>query len=336
MAAYLLRRLLLSLVVLLLVTLVTFVLAHSVPGDPLASVVNERVAKPEIIAAYRHKFGLDRPLPVQYLLYMRNLARGDLGISFTTQRPVAEDLRTFLPATLELGLAALLFSVLVGLPLGIVAALRHNRLADHVARAVSLFGASVPVFYLALLALFVLSFKFQLLPFGERLDTGVNPPQRVTGLYTVDALLRGRIDLFLMTLKHLLQPAMVLGAFAMGIVARMVRSSLLDVMGQDYIRTARAKGLAEGRVVGVHALRNALIPTVTIIGLTTGSLLAGAVLTETTFSWPGLGRYAVEAASRLDFPAVLAVTLISAVIYVTVNLIVDVLYGVLDPRIRQG
>jgi peptide/nickel transport system permease protein len=336
MAAYLLRRLLLSLVVLLLVTLVTFVLAHSVPGDPLASVVNERVAKPEIIAAYRHKFGLDQPLPVQYLLYMRNLARGDLGISFTTQRPVAEDLRTFLPATLELGLAALLFSVLVGLPLGIVAALRHNRLADLVARAVSLFGASVPVFYLALLALFVLSFKLQLLPFGQRLDTGVNPPQRVTGLYTVDALLRGRLDLFLMALKHLLQPAMVLGAFAMGIVARMVRSSLLDVMGQDYIRTARAKGLAEGKVVGVHALRNALIPTVTIIGLTTGSLLAGAVLTETTFSWPGLGRYAVEAASRLDFPAVLAVTLISAVIYVTVNLIVDILYGVLDPRIRQG
>jgi peptide/nickel transport system permease protein len=187
-----------------------------------------------------------------------------------------------------------------------------------------------------LLALFVLSYKLQLLPFGERLDTGVTPPARVTGLYTVDALLRGRFDLFGMALKHLIQPAIVLGSFAMGIVARMVRSSLLEVLGQDYIRTARAKGLPETKVVGSHALRNALIPTVTVIGLTTGSLLAGAVLTETTFSWPGLGRYAVEAASRLDYPAILAVTLISAVIYVTVNLIVDLLYGVLDPRIRQG
>lgn len=334
MAAYLLRRVLLSFLVLFLVTIVTFALAHSIPGDPLASVVNERVAKPEIIAAYRQKYGLDRPLPVQYLLYVRNLARGDLGISLTTQRPVTRDLATFLPATIELGLAALSFSVLAGLPLGIVAALRHNRAADHLARGVSLFGASVPVFYLALLSLFAFSYKLQWLPFGERLDSGIDPPARITGLYTVDALLRGNWSLFRMAVVHLVQPAVVLGSFAMGIVARMVRSSLLDVLNQDYIRTARAKGLAELSVVGVHALRNALIPTVTVIGLTTGSLLAGAVLTETTFSWPGLGRYAVEAASRLDFPAILAVTLISAVIYVTVNLLVDLLYGVLDPRIR--
>lgn len=335
MAAYLLRRLVLSLGVLLLVTVVTFALAHTVPGDPLASIVNERVAKPEIIEAYRQKFGLDKPLPVQYLLYMQNLLRGDLGISFTTQRPVAQDLRTFFPATLELGSAALLFSVITGLPLGIVAALRHNRAADHLARGISLFGASVPVFYLALLALFVFSYKIQLLPFGERLDTGVTPPARITGMYTVDALLRGRLDLFGMALKHLIQPAVVLGSFAMGIVARMVRSSLLEVLGQDYIRTARAKGLAESRVIVLHALRNALIPTVTVIGLATGGLLAGAVLTESTFAWPGLGRYAVEAATRLDYPATLGVTLLSAVIYVTVNLIVDLLYGVLDPRIRQ-
>ncbi len=336
MAAYLARRLLLSLLVLLLVTIVTFALAHAVPGDPLAAIVNERVAKPEIIAAYRQKFGLDRPLPVQYLLYMRNLLRGDLGISFTTQRPVAQDLGTFLPATLELGLAAAIFAVALGMPLGVLAALRHNRAGDHLARAVSLFGASVPVFYLALLSLFVLSFKLQWLPFGQRLEPGVTPPARITGLYTVDALLRGQFGLFGMALKHLVQPAIVLGAFTMGIVARMVRSSLLEVLGQDYIRTARAKGLAEGRVVGVHGLRNALIPTVTVIGLTTGSLLAGAVLTETTFSWPGLGRYAVEAASRLDYPAILAVTLLSSVIYIAANLVVDLLYGVLDPRIRQG
>jgi peptide/nickel transport system permease protein len=336
MASYLLRRLLLSALVLLLVTVVTFGLIHAVPGDPLAGLVNERVAKPETIKAYREKFGLDKPLPVQYLLYMRNLARGDLGLSFTTQHPVADDLRTFFPATLELGLAALLFAVVAGLPLGVVAALRHNRAADHLARSVSLFGASVPVFYLALISIFVLSYRLQWLPFSGRLEAGVEPPARITGMYTVDALLRGQFGLFGQAFKHLIQPAIVLGAFTMGIVSRMVRSSLLDVLGQDFIRTARAKGLAEVRVVGLHALRNALIPTITVIGLTVGSLLAGAVLTETTFGWPGIGRYAVEAATRLDYPAVLGVTLISAVIYISVNLVVDLLYGVLDPRIRQG
>lgn len=336
MGAYLIRRMLLSLLVLLLVTLVTFILAHSIPGDPLAAVVNERVAKPEIVEQYRKKYGLDKPLPVQYILYLRNLARGDLGLSLTTQRPVATDLGTFFPATVELGLAALFFAVVTGLPLGVIAALRHNGLPDYLARAVSLFGASVPVFYLALISLFVISYKLQWLPFSGRLDPGVAAPTHITGMYTVDALLTGRLDRFAEALKYLIQPAVVLGAFTMGIVTRMVRSSLLDVMGQDYIRTARAKGLAERRVVGLHALRNALIPTVTVIGLTVGGLLAGAVLTETTFSWPGLGRYAVEAAGRLDYPVILAVTLISAVIYIVVNLAVDLLYTVLDPRIRQG
>ncbi len=334
MGAYLIRRLLLSLLVLLLVTLVTFILAHSIPGDPIAAVVNERVAKPEIVAQYRKKYGLDKPLPLQYVLYLRNLTRGDLGLSLTTQRPVAQDLRTFFPATVELGLAAMFFAIATGLPLGVIAALRHNRAPDHVARVVSLFGASVPVFYLALISLYFVSYKFHLLPFSGRLDPGVTPPDHVTGMYTVDALLDGRFDLFGEALKYLIQPAIVLGAFTMGIVTRMVRSSLLDVMGQDYIRTARAKGLAERRVVGLHALRNALIPTVTVIGLTVGGLLAGAVLTETTFSWPGLGRYAVEAAGRLDYPVLLSVTLISAVIYIVVNLFVDLLYTVLDPRIR--
>ena len=336
MGAYLIRRLLLSLLVLLLVTLVTFILAHSIPGDPLAAVVNERVAKPEIVEQYRKKFGLDKPLPVQYALYLRNLTRGDFGLSLTTQRPVAKDLATFFPATLELGLAALLFAVVAGLPLGVIAALRHNRAPDHLARGVSLFGASVPVFYLALVSIFVLSYKLHLLPFSGRLDPGRVPPAHITGMYTVDALLAGRLDLFGEALRYLIQPAIVLGAFTMGTVTRMVRSSLLDVMNQDYIRTARAKGLAESRVVWLHALRNALIPTITVLGLTVGGLLGGAVLTETTFSWPGLGRYAVEAAGRLDYPVILSVTLISAVIYVTVNLIVDLLYTVLDPRIRQG
>jgi len=335
-ANYLIRRILLSIVVLWLVSVLTFILAHSVPGDPITSVVSDRVNDPKIIASYRHKFGLDKPVPVQYVYYMKNLFKGDMGLSITSQQPVTDDLRRYLPATLELGGAAILFAIAFGLPLGIIAALKHNRMPDHLARGFSLFGASVPVFYLALLSLYIVSYRLQLLPFSGRLPPGMDPPKRVTGMYTIDSLLQGDLGLFWEAVKHLIQPAIVLGAFSMGIVSRMVRSSLLEVMGQDYIRTARSKGLVEFKVVSVHALRNALIPTITVIGLLIGSLLAGAVLTETTFSWPGVGRYAVNAALKLDFPAILGVTLISAVIYVTVNLIVDVLYGILDPRIRQG
>lgn len=320
----------------MLVTVVTFTIAHAVPGDPLATVVSDRVSDPRVIESYRRKFGLDKPITLQYVYYMKNLMRGDLGLSITTSQPVTKDLRRFLPATLELSGAALLFAISVGVPLGILAALRHNQLGDHVARGLSLIGASIPVFYLALLSLYIVSFRLELLPFGGRLEAGQTPPPNVTGMYTVDALLAGDLGLFWEAFKHLIQPALVLGAFSMGIVARMVRSSLLEVMGQDYIRTARAKGMAEFRVVSIHALRNALIPALTVMGLLTGSLLAGAVLTESTFAWPGLGRYAVQAASRLDFPAILGVTLISATIYVVVNLIVDILYGVLDPRIRQS
>lgn len=335
MTAYILRRVLLSLFVLFLVSIVTFALAHAVPGDPLNAVVSDRVNDPVIIESYRRKFGLDKPVVLQYVYYMKNLAKGDMGLSISTQRPVAKDMRQFLPATLELSGAAILFAIITGVPLGVIAALKHNKLPDAMARGVSIFGASVPVFYLALLSLYLFSFRLEWLPFGGRLDPGVDPPPHKTGMYTVDALLAGDFGLFWQALHHLIQPAVVLGAFSMGIVARMVRSSLLEVMGQDYIRTARAKGLAEYRVVVTHGLRNALIPTLTVIGLLVGSLLAGAVLTETTFSWPGLGRYAAQAALKLDFPAILGVTLISAAIYITVNLIVDILYTVIDPRIRS-
>jgi peptide/nickel transport system permease protein len=336
MVRFIIRRILLSVLVLLLVTVVTFIIAHSIPGDPISSVVSDRVNDPEVIESYRRKFGLDKPLPLQYVYYMRNLAKGDMGLSISTQHPVTTDLRRFLPATIELGGAAIIFAIVTGVPLGIVAALKHNRAPDAIARTISLLGASVPVFYLALLSLYVVSFRLGWLPFSGRLEPGQEPPPHHTGLYTVDALIARDFGLFWSALKHLIQPAIVLGAFSMGIVSRMVRSSLLEVMGHDYVRTARAKGLPELRVVGVHALRNALIPAITVIGLLIGSLLAGAVLTETTFAWPGLGRYAVEAAVRLDFPAIIGVTLISAVIYVTVNLVVDILYSILDPRIRQA
>jgi peptide/nickel transport system permease protein len=335
MGAFIVRRILLSMLALLMVTTVTFILAHSVPGDPINAIVSDRVDDPAVIENYRKKFGLDKPVALQYVYYMRNLARGDMGLSITTSEPVSKDLRRYLPATLELSGAAIIFALCTGIPLGILAALKYNKAPDAAARGIALFGASVPVFYLALLFIYLFAVKLSWFPTGGRLDAGVDPPPDKTGMYTVDALLAGDFALFRQALHHLIMPAIVLGAFSMGIVSRMVRSSLLEVMGQDYIRTARAKGLAETKVVAIHALRNAIIPTLTVIGLLIGALLAGAVLTETTFGWPGLGRYAVNAATKLDFPAVLGVTLVSAFIYILANLIVDILYSVIDPRIRQ-
>ncbi len=334
MAQYLLRRVLLSVVVLFLATIVTFTLAHSVPGDPTAAIVSEKIATPEVIAQVRKKYGLDKPAPVQYVLYLKNLLHGDLGQSLTTRHSVGRDLKQFFPATVELATFAMIFAILVGAPLGIIAAIRHNRAADHLARGISLFGTAVPIYYLALLAQTVFSYHLKILPFGGRLDDGVDPPTHLTGLYTVDAMLHGQWNLFGMAVKHALLPSVVLGSFAVGIIARMIRSSLLDVMNNDYVRTARAKGLPERQVIGIHALRNALIPTVTVLGLTFGSLLAGAVFTESIFRWPGLGQYALQTATKLDFAGILGVTLIVAVVFILFNLIVDILYGFLDPRIR--
>jgi peptide/nickel transport system permease protein len=333
---YLLRRFLLSLLVLWLVTLGTFTLAHLVPGDPINAVISDKVSSPEIIAQARHHYGLDKPAPVQYVVYLKNLLHGDLGMSLATRHPVSRDLRQFLPATIELSIFAMVFAVIVGGPLGVLAAIRHNSVADYAARGVSLFGTAVPIYFLALLAQTVFAYHLKLLPFGGRLDDGVDPPTHLTGIYTLDALLHGQWDLFGMALKHVILPALVLGSFTMGIIARMVRSSLLDVMNNDYVRTARAKGLKENAVIVRHALRNALIPTVTVLGLAFGGLIAGAVFTETIFRWPGIGQYAVQTAIKLDFAGILGVTLVIAIAYISFNFIVDVLYGVLDPRIRFG
>jgi len=337
LAQFIVKRLLLSVPMLIGVTLVTFVVSHLIPADPLTAVLPERAANnPDIVAMYRARWGLDRPLPEQYLLYLRNLVHGDLGESYTTRRPVGTDLRLFFPATVELALAAMLYAVVVGIALGVISAVWSDRLADHLARIIALIGVSVPVFWLGLIALQVFYAQLRILPGPGRLDTRLTAPPFRTGLYTIDSLLAGRLDLFFNALAHLILPGIVLGSYAMGIIARMTRSSLLEVLSLDYIRTARAKGMSERRVVLGHALRNAMIPTVTVVGLTFGSLLAGAVLTETIFAWPGIGRYAVQAATNLDLPAVLGVTLLIAVVYVVVNMITDILYGVLDPRIRVG
>ena len=329
------RRALVTVPVLFLITLIGFVLTYLIPADPLTMVLSERaMANPEIVRAYRERWGLDAPPHVRYLTYVGNLVRGDLGTSIATQQPVLEDLKTFIPATVELTVAAMVVAVVVGVPLGVIAAVRRERWADHLARIGSIIGVSVPVFWLALLALVVFYYHLRLAPGPGRLDPHLTPPDPVTGLIIVDSLLGRRWDTLADGLYHLALPALVLGAYVMGTITRITRSSLLEVLAADYVRTARAKGVAERAVVIKHALRNALIPTITVIGLAVGNLMAGAVMTETIFAWPGIGRYAVDAASKLDFPAVMGVTLFVAVIYVAVNFLVDLGYSLLDPRIR--
>ena len=331
------RRALLSCFVLVVVSIVTFLLAHAVPGDPIEAVLGDRQAdNPEVRAALERRWGLDKPLPVQYVYYVGNLLQGDWGESISRRTPVAQELRSRVPATIELTLFALAFAVVIGVPLGIASALNHDRWPDHLARFVTLLGTSIPVFWLGLLLLYVFFYRLEWLPGPGRLNVGMQAPPMITGMVTFNALVQGEWSVLHAALKRLILPSVVLGSFAMGIVARMLRSSLLASFGDDYVRTARAKGLGERSVVMGHAMRNALIPTVTVLGLTTAGLLAGAVLTETIFSWPGIGSFAVSAALKLDYPALLGVTLVVAVIYVLVNLFVDVVYGLLDPRIRSS
>ena len=334
--AFIARRVLLAIFVLVIVSIATFSLAHAVPGDPIEAVLGDRQAdNPEVRAALERRWGLDKPLPLQYIYYVGNLLQGDWGESISNRTPVAQALRDRVPATMELSLFALIFAVVLGVPLGIIAALNQDRWPDHVSRFITLLGTSIPVFWLGLLLLYVFFYQLKWLPGPGRLDVGMKPPPTITGMVTVDALVQGHWEVLRAALRRLILPSIVLGSFSMGIVARMLRSSLLASMGDDYVRTARAKGLGERSVVASHALRNALIPTVTVLGLTTAGLLAGAVLTETIFSWPGIGSFAVSAALKRDYPALLGVTLIVAVIYVLVNLLVDVIYGLVDPRIRS-
>ena len=317
------------------VSIITFAISHVIPADPAAAALGDH-ATAEQIAAFRADYLLDRPLPEQYVSYVTGVLRGDLGKSIRTRRSVADDLRDALPATLELSLSALLVSLIVGLPAGVWSAIYRGRLPDHIVRLLALAGGSLPVFWLGLIVIGVGYQQLGWFPGGGRIDSFVDPPAQRTGLYVVDSLAAGNFEALRSSLLHLVLPALTLGYFSTAVVARMTRSSMLEVLGQEYMRTAHAKGLRERVVVLRHGLRNALIPTVTIIGLTFGSLLSGAVLTETIFSWPGLGRYATASAVSLDFPAVLGVTLLAAIVYPVANLAVDVAYYWLDPRIQRG
>ncbi len=334
---YVLRRVLLTIPLLFGVTLIAFVLSHTVPADPVTANLGQKaMSDPEIVAAFRAEWGLDRPVHEQYLIYLGNLLRGDLGRSIKSRRPVVEDLRAFLPATIELATASILLGMVIGVTFGLISALRRNTWLDHGVRVLSLLGVSVPVFWLALLALFVFYARLGWTAGPGRIDVGLTPPPRVTGLLTVDAVLAGDGAVLRNVLSHLLLPALVLASYTTGLITRITRSAMLEVLGQDYIRTARAKGLAPSTVALRHALRNALLPVITVIGFSYGNLLAGTVLTESIFAWPGIGQYAYRASTSLDFPAIMGVSMLIALIFILTNLVVDVLYFVLDPRLRAG
>jgi peptide/nickel transport system permease protein len=333
----LIRRLLLMIPMAIGITLLLFVVTHIVPVNPLAVILTERsMDDPEAVKAATEKWALDKPLPTQYIIYLKNLLQGDLGTSFKTKNPVALDLKTFLPATIELAVCSFLFAVLFGLPLGIIAAVNSGSFGDQVTRIISLLGASMPPFWSGLLVLFVFYYKLDWAPGPGRLSSRIEAPVPVTGLLVYDSLVQDNMPAFWDALSHLVLPSIILGWFTLALISRITRSSMLEVLSQDYIRTARAKGVAEKWVILKHALRNALIPLVTLVGLAFAGLMSGAIMTETIFAWPGIGRYAVESAANLDYPAITGTTLLIAIIYMLVNIFVDMLYTIIDPRIREG
>lgn len=335
MKDYIIRRLILLIPVLIGVSIISFALMEALPGDPADAWVGER-AREEQIEQARKTYHLDDPVHERYIIYMKSLTKGDLGYSHSQRRPVADAIKDFFPATFELTVLSIILCALMGIPLGVISATKKDKPIDHTTRIVALTGVSMPIFWLGLLLILVFYFYLDWLPAGGRYDSILGPPPKVTGLNTVDSIIAGDFTRFKDAIKHLILPAFCLSYHSMGIILRMTRSSMLDVMNQDYIRTARAKGLSERNVIYKHTLRNALIPTTTVIGLAFGGLLGGAILTETIFSWPGMGKYMFDSISGRDFPAIMGCTLLIALIYIIANLIVDISYAFLDPRIRLG
>lgn len=317
------------------VTLLTFALIRVIPGDPIELLAGERGIDPARHAELRADLGLDKPLLVQYGVYIANVARGDLGESILTREPVLEEFLARFPATFELSVCAILFALAIGLPVGALAAVRRGSAMDHTVMAVSLTGFSMPVFWWALLAILFFSVTLGWTPVSGRISL-LYFLEPVTGFMLIDSWLSNEPGAFRSAILHLVLPSVVLGTIPLAIVARMTRSSMLEVMGDDYIRTARAKGASPLRVVAVHALRNAAIPVVTVIGLQAGVLLAGAILTETIFAWPGIGKWLVESVHRRDYPVLQGGVLLVAATVMVVNLLVDALYGYINPRIRRA
>ena len=305
-----------------------------IPGDPARMLVGQRASE-ETLLRMRSEMGLDQPVYIQYVQYMKALFQGDLGLSIRTQQPVLEELKTFFPATLELTLVSMFLTLVIGIPLGVLAALKRDKIADHLSRIIALLGVSTPLFWSGLMVLLIFYKYLNWFPASGRIDVFLAPPPEVTGMYLLDSLLARDSRLFFNALHHMILPAACLAYIQLAIIARQVRSSMLEVLEQDYIRTAKANGLPRYKIIFQYALKNALLPTVTVAGLIFGELLGGAIITETVFAWPGMGKYVVDSVSFLDFPAIMGFTLIVAFCYVIINLLVDLLYKILDPQIRE-
>jgi peptide/nickel transport system permease protein len=329
------KRLIFLVLLLFGVATIVFFLSNLVPADPVVAHLSQRnLNNPEIVAAFKQKWGLDQPLHIQYYVYIKNLLQGDMGTSIRTSQPVFDDIMRYLPATFELGILAILIASIFGVLFGVISAAKRNSFIDQLLRGVSVTGVSVPLFWFALVSLYIFYFKLDWLPGPGRLSSAFSAPSHVTGFFTIDAALAGNWEVSLDAFRHLILPAIVLAAFSMGLITRTCRSSLLEVLSADYIKTARAKGLPGTYILMKHALGNALIPVLTVIGLGMGNLLGGMVLAETIFAWPGIGQYAYQSVTTLDFPSITGVALLIAVNYVVINLVVDILYGVVDPRVR--
>src|SRR5687767_6822828 len=307
-------------------------MVRAIPGDP-AQIMLGQTASPSQIQEIRNSMGLDEPLPVQYLLFVKNAVRGDLGDSIVTGRPVTSELLVRFPATLELTAFAMIIAIIVGVPVGVISAVRQYSLLDKVASVTALTGISMPIFWLAMILIVIFGVNLELLPFPGRLGP-TTAITSITGLVLVDSLLTLNFAGFWDGLLHLIMPALALATIPMAVIMRMTRSSMLEVMNEDYVRTARAKGVVPWRVVFKHALRNAMLPTITVIGLQTGLLMGGAIITETIFSWPGIGLYTYNSISSRDYASIQGVVLYAALLFVLVNLLVDILYAILDPRVR--
>jgi dipeptide transport system permease protein len=334
MLRFIFNRLLLIVPTFIGITIVAFSFVRVLPGDPILLIAGERGVTAERYAELKTQFGYDRPIWEQYFDYLIGLFQGDFGTSISTKRPVIEDFLTLFPATVELSICAAIFAVVIGVPFGILAAVKRGSLFDQLTMGTALVGYSMPIFWLGLLLIIYFSGILGWTPVSGRMSLMYFIPS-VTGFMLIDSLLSGQEGAFTSAVQHLILPTIALGTIPLAVIARQTRSAMLEVLGDDYVRTARAKGLPPRAVIGLHALRNALIPVVTTIGLQVGVLMAGAILTETIFSWPGIGKWMVDAISRRDYPVVQAGLLLIALVVMAVNLIIDVLYGLINPRIRH-
>ena len=332
---YLLRRIVLVIPTLIGLSILTFAIARIVPGDPVGLAAGPQATE-EIKAELRREFGFDQPLPVQYINYIGGIFRGDWGESLYTRRNVIDDLRTFFPATLELTAVAIIIATILGVPAGIISAMYRNRIPDHIARILSLFFVSFPAFWLAMIFQTWFGRDLGMFPIGKRLPVLVSPPPTTTGLFLIDSLIQLDFETFFTSLKHIFIPALVLSFSAFASITRITRASMVETLEKDFVRMERAIGIPYRIIISKYVLRNAFIATITIISLNFGWLMAGAILIETIFDWPGLGLYAVEASLSLDFQPIMGITILYGIVFSVINILTDIVYGILDPRIRYG